>query len=121
MLTLLSYLNAVLERERFVEFHARMVQLAPTTEEAVMRYSDAMIEQGREQGLEQGLERGRTEGREQGRTEGQRAALTKLLTLKFGALDRAIAARIEAASSPEVDRALDRLLAAETPASVFDP
>jgi hypothetical protein len=105
MLSLFHYLNAVLERERFVELRAKMVELAPTTEEAVMRYSEAMIEQGREQG----------------RTEGQRAALTKLLTLKFGALDRAITARIEAASPPELDRALDRLLGAETPAAVFDP
>jgi hypothetical protein len=86
-----------------------MVQLAPTTEEAVMRYSDAMIEQGREQGLEQG------------RTEGQRAALTKLMTLKFGSLDRALADRIEVRDPGELERALERLLAAETPTAVFDP
>ncbi len=101
MLSLLHYLNAVLKRERFVDFRAKMVALAPSTEEAVMRYSDAMIEQGR--------------------TEGQRAALTKLLTLKFGELDPAIAARIDTATPTELDRALERLLAAESPASVFDP
>jgi hypothetical protein len=73
------------------------------------RYSDAMIEQGREQGLEQD------------RTEGQRAALTKLMTLKFGSLDHALADRIESATPDELERALERLHAAETPAAVFDP
>jgi len=108
MLVLLSYLNAVLDRERFATFRGKMVELAPPTEDLVMRYSDAMIEQGREQGLEQG------------RTEGLRAALTKQLTRKFGSLDATALARIEAASPADLDRWLERVLDADRLETVLD-
>jgi predicted transposase YdaD len=117
MQIVLSYLNAVLERERFEQFRDKMVELAPATEEVTMRYSDYMIEQGREQGLEQGIE----QGIEQGRTEGQRATLVKLLTLKFGPLDADTLARIDAAQPLELERAVERVLSADTLTAVFAP
>jgi hypothetical protein len=109
MQILLAYLNAVLEREPFEKFRDKMMELAPATEEATMRYSDYMIEKGIEKGVELG------------RTEGQRATLVKLLTLKFGPLDADTLARIDAAQPLELARALERLLSVDTLAAVLAP
>ena len=56
---------------------------------------------------------------EQGRTEGQRATLTKLLALEFGPLDTTVAERLATATTAELDRALERILSAETLDAVF--
>ncbi len=95
---LVRYLSLVLERERFEGFRDKMKQLAPATEEAAMNYHDYVIEQGRQQG----------------RTEVQRETLTKLLTLKFGPLDTDVVERIEGATPDELERALERILSADT-------
>lgn len=86
-----------------------MVELAPATEEPTMRYSDYMIEKGREKGIELG------------RTEGQRATLVKLLVLKFGPLDADTLARIDAATPLELEHALEKILSADTLAAVLTP
>jgi len=100
---LVRYLSLVLERERFEQFRDKMKELAPATEEAAMNYHDHVIE----------------EGRQQGRTEGQRATLTKLLTIKFGPLDTTVIERLETATPVELDRALERILSAESLDAVF--
>ena len=74
-----------------------------------MRYSDYIMEKGREKGIELG------------RTEGQRATLVKQLTLKFGALDADALARIDAATPLELERALEKILSADTLAAVLAP
>ncbi|HWB79084.1 MAG TPA: Rpn family recombination-promoting nuclease/putative transposase [Nannocystaceae bacterium] len=109
MQLVLAYLNRVLEREHFDEFRDKMVELAPATEEPTMRYSDYMIEKGREQGIALG------------RTEGQRATLVKQLTLKFGPLDGDTLARIDAATPLELEHALEKILSADALAGVLTP
>ena len=58
-----------------------------------------------------GLEDGRQKGRQEGRQEGEAAALTRLLTHRFGELPSDIHARIECAALTEIiawfDRAID--------------
>ncbi|GAA5236553.1 hypothetical protein FOZ76_13885 [Verticiella sediminum] len=69
---------------------------------------------GIEKGLAIGRAKGREEGREEGRTAGLRQALTELLVRRFGPLPDAAAARVSAASAAELQRALGRVLEADT-------
>lgn len=57
--------------------------------------------------------------REEGRAQGRRALLLKQLTLKFGPPSPAVEARVGAASSEEVERWAERILAAGSLDEVF--
>jgi hypothetical protein len=59
---------------------------------------------------EQLIERGRKEGLEKGLKKGQEQSLLKLLRARFGALPEAAAARIQAATSAQLDVFFDRAL-----------
>jgi len=71
---------------------------------------------------DQGFAKGREKGREEGREEGRIAALRSLLVFRFGAqaVDAACDARLQAATAAAIDRYLQRVLAAESPAAVFE-
>ncbi|RZO56385.1 MAG: DUF4351 domain-containing protein [Sandaracinaceae bacterium] len=70
--------------------------------------------------LEEMLGRKRQEeGRVQGRQEGRVELLTKLLRLKFGALDAETERRVQGADEVELDRWAERVLTAERLADVF--
>lgn len=56
---------------------------------------------------------------EQKKEEGRRGLLTKLITLKFGALAPDVAARVASASSEEIDRWAERILTAGSIDEVF--
>jgi flagellar biosynthesis/type III secretory pathway protein FliH len=75
-----------------------------------------------DEGLEEGLAKGREEGLAKGREEGRIAALRSLLVFRFGAqaLDATCDARLQAATGAAIDRYLQRVLAAESPAAVFE-
>lgn len=61
----------------------------------------------------------RAEGRAEGRAQGQAEALRKLLAIKFGELPPEIDAQIASATPDQLDRYLERLLAADSLAAVF--
>ena len=73
------------------------------------------LEKGREEGLKQGLEKGRQEG--------ARAALASMLLmqirLRFRDVPSDVTARIEAATKPELERWIQRILTAETVDDLF--
>lgn len=62
----------------------------------------------------------REQGRAEGRFHGKQQALHRLLIVKFGELPAGAEARIATATEADVDRWLERVLTAETPALVFD-
>ena len=59
------------------------------------------------------------QGHARGLAEGLAKALRKQLAIKFGPIDAAHVARIEAATSDQLDRYLERVLTADTLAAVF--
>ena len=71
----------------------------------------------------EGMEKGRLEGREEGLEAGERRALAstlnKLARLRFRDVPREAAARIEAATKPDLERWLERILTAETLDDLF--
>jgi predicted transposase YdaD len=86
----------------------------PTKETFMTAAQEWMLE-----GMEKGLEKGREEGLEQGRTEGERAALTRLVRLRFRETPPEVAERIQAAPRAEIDLWLERILTAETLDDLF--
>ena len=61
------------------------------------------------------------EGVAKGRAEAQRDTLIKLLSLKFGTLDEPTITRVRLGSADELERWIERILAAPSPAAVFEP
>jgi predicted transposase/invertase (TIGR01784 family) len=109
---LFVYISNVAENLDFDQFRARVAQLAPAAEEAIM----TIAEQLKAQGLKQGL----VQGREEGREEGRRQTLETLMTLKFGPLSDIVSARIQAADVEVLDRWLERILTADSPDAVVE-
>ena len=60
-----------------------------------------------------------SQGRTEGRAEGEVTLLSKLLTVKFGALDSATVDRLSRASTAEVECWAERILTATTLDEVF--
>ena len=73
-----------------------------------MTLAEKWMRQARKEGRKQGLE----EGRQEGRLDGQRQLLAKLLRLKFGELEPAALAWLEAASEQALEVASERVLTA---------
>ena len=69
--------------------------------------------------LSQGRAEGRSEGEAKGRSEAEFRILSRLLTLKFGALDEATSARLRGASSAELECWTERILSAASLDDVF--
>jgi flagellar biosynthesis/type III secretory pathway protein FliH len=67
----------------------------------------------------EGRAKGHTEGVAEGVAKGRLDTLHRLLVLKFGALDAASEARLQAASNVEIDRYLERLLDVDSLAAVL--
>lgn len=65
------------------------------------------------------LSQGRAEGRVEGLAEGEAALLSKLLTQKFGTLDSAALAKLQGASTTELERWAERLLTAASLDEIF--
>ena len=74
-----------------------------------------------DQWAQQYEQRGKQAGRQEGRQEGEALLLQRLLTRRFGVLSADCVARIQAASSGQLERWSDRVLDARTLAEVFDP
>ena len=63
----------------------------------------------------------RAEGRAEGRVEGRVALVLRQLQLKFGALDKALEAKVESASSEALDKVAELILSAESLDDVVSP
>ena len=93
--------------------------LPEPTKETFMTAAQEWMLEGMEKGLAPGLETGLAQGRE----EGERAALASMLTkqarLRFRDVPPDSAARIESATTPDLERWIERILTAETLDDVF--
>jgi flagellar biosynthesis/type III secretory pathway protein FliH len=89
------------------ELRAKLRELAPEVEQAAMTIAEQMRREGEAQ------------GRVQGRVEGRVRVLSRLLALKFGAIDAEHEALISAATDEDLDRYVERVLTAESLAAVF--
>ena len=131
---LMRYLALASPNLNMAEFRAKIRKYLPKAETELMTiYEQAHQEglqagrqEGRQEGLQagrqEGLQAGRQEGRQAGLLEGQVRTLAKQLVSKFGELPNAYAARLQAASSEDLDRYVERILTADSLASVFgDP
>ncbi len=97
------YLALVSDGFSWSEFRAKLHEVAPEAEEAVMTIAEQLIAQGEAKG----------------RVEGQVSLLTKLLTLKFGEIPPHRRTRMESASLAELDVWAERVLSATTLDEVF--
>jgi len=105
---LFRYVALVTDDVPLQTFRAKLRQLAPTTEQAVMTIAEQMKREGREQGLQQG------------RAEGSAAALLKQVRLKFPGAGPEVAERISRATPAELDRWVERILTAVSPDELFE-
>ena len=87
-----------------------------------MTIAEQWLEEGIAKGREEGIAKGREEGIAKGREEGRIAALRSLLSSKFGvrALEATYEARLQAATPAAIDRYLQRVLVAESLATIFE-
>ena len=76
-----------------------------------------MFQTAREESMQQGLSRGRAEGR----AEGERTLLQRQLRRRFGGRPPEAAARVDRASSPDLQSWAENLLDAGTLDEVFAP
>jgi predicted transposase/invertase (TIGR01784 family) len=105
---LMRYIALVSEELQLEAFRAKIREVAPETEQAVMTIAEQIRREVSEKMLR--------EGRLQGRAE----VLTKLLVLKFKSLTIEHEARIAGATPEQLDRYVERVLTAETLDEVFE-
>lgn len=77
------------------------------------QYTKQGIEQGIEKGIKKGIEQGIEQGIEKGVQIGQAKALEKLLRLRFGPLSTHILAKLDAASTDQLEVWQERALGAQ--------
>jgi hypothetical protein len=100
---LLRYIAIVTDDLHLEVFRAKLAEQAPEVARAAMTIAEQM----------------RREGEAKGRAEGRAEILTKLMTLKFGAVAPGFVTRIEAGTSDELDRWVERVLTATSVDDVF--
>lgn len=94
-------------------------QQYPQEKQIVMTWSERMRSEGRQQGMQQGMQLGKKEGLEEGMQQGELTVLTRLLIRRFGPLDATITARLQQASSAELEQWAENILDAQTLEDVF--
>ena len=115
LLTLDNDANRHLKYDDFVRYYAPLdehgqrlyAQHYATEEQQMIDIAEKIRAEGRQQGIEQGIRQARQE------------SLTQQITLRFGAPDDAIAARLQAASSAELKRWSEQFATATTLPEVF--
>jgi flagellar biosynthesis/type III secretory pathway protein FliH len=107
----LRYILLVAGEVQFDDFCATLREQVPETEQVTMTMAEQLLARGQA--------KGEAKGRAEGRAEGRAAALTKLMTLKFGPLSTEHAALIASATEQQLDIYIERILAAPSPEAVF--
>jgi predicted transposase YdaD len=102
-----QFVAHVCENLHYEQFREQLRDQLPQTEKPLMTMAEELIQQGR------------IEGRATGRAEGQAALLSKQLTRKYGEIPPLYRARIEAATSEQLEAYAERFVFADTLASVF--
>ena len=116
--TLLTYMFRVIDPVHHDQLRAKIRKLGRHAEGIAMTIAEQWLEEGRKEGIAKGREEGIAKGREEGRI----AALRSQLSAKFGAqaLEATYEARLQAATPAAVDRYLQRVLAADSLAAIFE-
>ncbi|AQR66337.1 transposase [Aquaspirillum sp. LM1] len=96
-------------------------ELKMTLAERFDQWAQQYEQRGKQVGWQEGLQKGQQQGRQEGRQEGEALLLLRLLTRRFGPLPADYIARIQAASSGQLEQWSDQVLDARTLAEVFDP
>ncbi len=78
------------------------------------------IQRGRQEGLQEGLQEGEAKGRVEGRVAGQADPLARQLAKRFGSLSAETRARLDQATTAQLEHWGERLLDAESLEGVFD-
>ena len=121
--TLITYVFQVVDPMYWDALRAKLALLGSRAKESAMTIAEQLHEEGRQQGHEQGRKEGRQQGRKEGRQQGRHEALVtavrSLLLGKFHALKARDEARLRAATAEALDRYLQRVLSASSPADVF--
>ena len=79
-----------------------------------------MFQRAREESMQLGIEQGMSRGMNRGRVEGERALLRRLLRRRFGVLSRETVARVDHASTRDLESWAENVLDAGTLDEVFD-
>ena len=93
--------------------------LAESVTEWTENWKQQGLREGRREGLQVGRQEGLQEGRQIGRLEGESTLLERLLAKRFGPLDNDLRARLQAASSEQLETWAERLLDAANLSDVF--
>jgi hypothetical protein len=112
--TLAVYMFRITEPMYGDELRAKLDQLDPRAKDITM----TIAEQIHQEGWDEGWNVGRTEGRTEGRIEMLRKQL--LLKFKLQVLNAEYESRLAAAAPEALDRYVERVLAADTIAGVFE-
>ena len=94
---------------------AAVVELLPSAKATIMSTGERLLAKGRSEGRVEG----RVEGRAEGWREGQVMVLRRLLERRFGELPPDVLARLEAASTADLEGWIDRVLDAGSLAELF--
>ena len=116
---LLRYIALVSSDLNYGDFHGKLLDVLPQTEETLMTIAEQLRSEGLTLGRQEGREQGRQEGREQGRQEALRNTATKLLALKFGDAATAHAPMIAAATPEQLESLIERILTAKSLDELF--
>jgi hypothetical protein len=90
-----------------------------TMDPATYEYQSEFARRYFSEGRAEGVATGRAEGAATGRAEGAATVLSKLLALKFGALDATTAERLRSASTEELERWAEHIFTASSLDEVF--
>ncbi|MBX9936631.1 MAG: Rpn family recombination-promoting nuclease/putative transposase [Burkholderiaceae bacterium] len=93
--------------------------LAARFEEWAHQHEQKGLEKGMEKGIAKGIAKGMANGIAKGRKEGEARLLQRLLVARFGPLSQETLARLEQASTAELEAWTDRFLTARSLTDVF--
>ncbi len=113
MIRWLSYITDVVEAPTSHEIQRRVIEtVGAVAEKAMATIAEQLRQEGRQQGRQQ--------GRQEGRQEGQRGVVLKQLRVRFGEVPDRVVARVDAATSEQLDRWAERILTAKSIDEVLD-
>ncbi len=115
--TFIGYMYGVTDRDRLT---AKVAVAWPDGgEENMNAMFQAVLKEGKAEGMATGLAKGKAEGRVEGRVEGKAETFLRQARSKYRRVPKNRAAQVRAASVPQLDIWLDRILTATSLNEVF--